>query len=317
MKYRRRSGVVLAAVVVLLAPRWAGAHSGTGACADCHTMHNSQDGAWIVTDGPQPQLLKYDCKGCHARTFNDANGRAATAGPYAPQVGPQVAGGGPQNSGGYFSISGGAADGTTHNVFDLSAPADSVLLANGSTTAPGGLFAIENAVGSGEPLLTCQSCHDLTIGHAPADSVRLGNASSSYRMLHRSGNYVAGTGDINYEAGAGQNVYDAASMNTFCATCHGNFHGLPNTDSVGDGSGSWIRHPTNVSTNGYGASYSGSDKAVPVGDAGNTDQVMCISCHRPHGNARNDMLRFSYGGGDNLAGDVTASLGCETCHGTK
>lgn len=319
MKKGNLFGMAVLAGLMLLVPRLADSHSGSGSCADCHTMHNSQNGAPIVPGGPQPRLLKYDCKGCHARTFNDANGRAATVGPYAPQVGPQVAGGGPQNSGGYFSVSGGATDATTHNVLDLvdlGARADSLIW---GTTSPGGTFALKSGT---FPVLTCEDCHDLAIGHAPANSARAGDATSSYRMLHRGAQYVKGTGDLYFESGAGQNVYDATyatSMDLFCATCHGLFHGMTNTDSIGDGSGAWIRHPTNVTTNGYGAGYIGNNKIVPVGDAGatGTNKVMCLSCHRPHGSSRPDMLRFNYNGIDNQAGDATVSLGCETCHGVK
>ena len=106
-------------------------------------------------------------------------------------------------------------------------------------------------------------------------------------------------------------------MNLFCASCHGLFHGDLNTSSDNNGSKPWIRHPTNVNSSLIGANYEGNLKAVPLGDAGatGTNQVMCISCHRPHGSAVNDLLRFSYSGTDNYAGDVPASLGCETCHG--
>ena len=314
MKLYRLRGLAVVVGLVLLVARQAGAHSATGPCADCHTMHNSQDGAMENLAGPQAFLLKLSCIGCHAYTTNLlATGRAdGTGGPAAPQVGPQVAGGGAQLSGGYFNVTGGAADSNTHNVADLSgAVADSVLLANGATTAPGGAFAIDN--GSGAPVLRCDSCHDPAIGHATADSVRAGDATSSYRMLHRGAQYVSGTGDGIFEAGVGSNQYNAASMNLFCATCHGIFHGAAGTGS----SGAWIRHPTDVSTSAYGANYNGSDKVVPVGDAGSTDMVMCLSCHRPHGNANPDMLRFAYDGTSNLAGDVTASQGCETCHGVK
>lgn len=317
MRQRHLLGLAVVAGAMLLVPGLVSAHSGAGACADCHTMHNSQDGLQVNTAGPQDNLLKFSCIGCHAYTTNlPATGRAdGSTGPAAPQVGPQVASSGAVLSGGYLSTGGGAEDGRTHNVADLFAVntgADSLITSGNS---PGGGFAIDD--GSGAPLLRCESCHDLDIGHAPADSARAGNATSSYRMLHRGAQYVAGTGDLNFEAGGGQNQYNAASMNSFCATCHGTFHGLANTDSVGDGSGAWIRHPTDVTTNAYGANYDGSNKIVPVGDAGNTNQVMCLSCHRPHGNANGDMLRFSYNGTDNIAGDLTASLGCETCHGVK
>lgn len=274
-------------------------------------MHDSQNGAPINASGPQDNLLRFNCAGCHAFGSNDpTTGRDAT-GVKAPKVGPGVVGA--QLSGGYFSVGGGVEDGRTHNVADLfsaTTGADSLI---SGTTAPGGTFALDN--GFGAPLLRCESCHDRAIGHAPADSVRAGTAASSYRMLGRNSQYVSGTGDLNFEVGLTKNAYNAASMNLFCATCHGTFHGLTNTDSNGDGLKPWIRHPTDVSTSGYGANYNGSDKIVPLGNIGAVNQVMCISCHRPHGNANADMLRFNYGGTDNTAGDVTASLGCETCHG--
>jgi predicted CXXCH cytochrome family protein len=57
----------------------ASAYALTGACSNCHTMHNSQDGKGVVTlydigtpgslqinqDEPQPQLLKASCIACH------------------------------------------------------------------------------------------------------------------------------------------------------------------------------------------------------------------------------------------------------------
>ncbi len=268
------------------------------------------------TDGPQGNLLKFSCIGCHARTFNGSDGRASSiGGPSAPQVGPMAAPpAGPLISGGYFSTS---SDASTHNVADIPSTApDSVLMLK-TASAPGGSFALQNGT---KPKLRCDSCHDPAVRHSAAGSVRSGTAGSSYRMLHgTTGNqYVKGTGDVDFEAGTGQNQYDAASMNLFCANCHGLFHGSAGTSS----GGAWVRHPTDVTTNSYGANYIGGDKVVPVGDAGltadgHTNQVMCLSCHRAHGNASPDMLRFNYSGADNRAGDNTASQGCETCHGDK
>lgn len=306
-------GLAVVGGVMLMAPRLVGAHSAVGPCADCHTMHNSQNGSPENLAGPQPHLLKMTCVGCHARTTNESNGRATSAGgPAAPQVGPQVAGQIYQLSGGYFNVDGGLADATTHNLADLGGSVDSQM--SGSTAPGGSSFAIENSSAPGKPLLQCVSCHDSTIGHAQADLARTGTSTSSYRMLGRGGQYVVGQGDIDFEAGSGQNKYDADSMNKFCATCHGLFH------SATGSSGAWVRHPTDVSTTVYApANYTGTDKVVPVGDAGSgkTNMVMCLSCHRPHGNANLDMIRFTYNGSANLANDGTTSQGCETCHGPK
>lgn len=317
-------GVVAVTWVLLLTPAMVMGHSGFGPCVDCHIMHDSQNGNPVNPDGPQPTLLKFSCIGCHAYTTNlPATGRAdSSGGPAAPQVGPMAGTGGVQLSGGYFSTGGASQDGQTHNVSDLftaTSGADSLMQ---SATAPGGTFPTDN--GFGGAVLSCKSCHDLAIGHAAAGSARSGNATSSYRMLHRGTRYVVGTGDSNFEAGSGQNTYNADSMNKFCATCHGGFHGLPNTDSNGNGTGAWVRHPTDVNTSVYAPKlYTGDKKVVPVGTVDGTGavdgagMVMCLSCHRPHGNANADMLRFAYDGTANAAGDLVESVGCETCHGMK
>ncbi|MEW6600485.1 MAG: cytochrome c3 family protein [Nitrospirota bacterium] len=41
-------------------------------------------------------------------------------------------------------------------------------------------------------------------------------------------------------------------------------------------------------------------------------RVICLSCHRAHGSAQNDLLRFDYSTMN--AGNSTNNGGCETCH---
>ena len=40
----------------------------TGVCSNCHTMHNSQDGADVKAGGPYDALTKGDCLGCHGQS---------------------------------------------------------------------------------------------------------------------------------------------------------------------------------------------------------------------------------------------------------
>ena len=40
----------------------------SGGCANCHTMHNSQNGNTVFADGPQLSLLNNTCIGCHSHT---------------------------------------------------------------------------------------------------------------------------------------------------------------------------------------------------------------------------------------------------------
>lgn len=299
--------VILAAVgFVLLLPILAVAHGGlTGPCVNCHTMHNSQNGA-VMGDGPNPKLLRYmDCVGCHAHTTNDSStGRAASA-PNAPQVWDDVT----PLAGGYFTDSG--ADGIQHNVYDLGMDVD------GSFSKIPGTATDYNAGNQ----VTCEQCHDSTIGHAIADSARVGDATSSYRMLGREGQYVKGTGNGNFEAGSnGQNTYDSASLNTFCAKCHGLFHGGDQGVGADAMPNAWLRHPTDVSlkTEYTTAGYIGDDKRIPMGNNAaetKSDMVMCISCHRPHGSGHADLLRFTYS--MSQAGSGGETFGCETCHGEK
>ena len=127
------------------------------------------------------------------------------------------------------------------------------------------------------------------------------------------------------------------SMSAFCCGCHGNFHVQNETAATGSGSQSpWIRHPSDFiipSTGEYAGmsvDYSSrSPVARPTGFAGwatdtpssavapGTDLVMCLSCHRPHGSANDDLLRWDYsmmvaGGGGGLD-----NQGCFYCHVTK
>lgn len=136
-------------------------------------------------------------------------------------------------------------------------------------------------------------------------------------MLYVDGDPVGGTGAADYEEliiktpsttpdteGADQNVnlYCAGTatgskvtISALCAKCHGDFHGLVNTQSGSD----WIRHPTEnaISTSwSIGAlayELDGDDyKNNPVGyDNATMDldekRVVCMSCHRAHGTENN------------------------------
>ena len=57
--------IVLIAAAVLALPMIASADL-VGDCYDCHTMHNSEQNAAVVATA-QPNLLRYDCLGCHAQ----------------------------------------------------------------------------------------------------------------------------------------------------------------------------------------------------------------------------------------------------------
>lgn len=286
-----------------LLPSLAAAGVVDGPCVNCHTMHDSQNGAAVNAGGPNDALLKgAGCAGCHAHgAANGATG-IATSGIAAPQVADATN----PLSGGYFTIA--DADNTHHNVLDLTDNQDAVLL----NVPPGGAD-----LGS---QLTCSDCHNGSGGHH--------GTNAGYRLLGG----VTGTPAANYgvdlastdKAGERQNAqYNATAMNTFCANCHGTFHGAANQN--GSVAGTFVRHPTDISVANGATAPSivamnwGTDLSqVPVGSlngAGVTnDIVMCISCHVPHGGSRADLLAFNYDATDNIAGNGAASVGCESCH---
>jgi len=296
------AGATLLVGAAVMMPTAAEASVVSGTCVNCHTMHNSDEGnTQAFNPAPQNQLLKYNgCVGCHATADNnDPTLGKATTGAGAPQVNDSAT----PLGGGYFD----ANSLKSHNVIDTLTGV--TFTGAPLTQSPGGSFA--------QATFDCTDCHGAAAGahHSSATptSVRTGTsaAGDSYRFLSQGGVYVAGNGLGNYEVlSSGMAAYDATSMNAFCATCHDLFHGTGNT-----GNGPFVRHPTNVSTNTYGAISFAGDAVVPVGDSGNTNQVMCISCHRAHGSDQRDLLRFNYN--LNQAGDTTVAEGCEDCHGAK
>jgi len=142
----------------------------------------------------------------------------------------------------------------------------------------------------------------------------------------------------------------AGSVSNLCASCHGTFHnGAGNVGATGFNS-PWVRHPTDFdmaeATGTEYAYYNGGDgvnaapysTAAPVAStivnagastlaplgtvnvtavtADATAIVTCLSCHRAHGSANADLLRWDYTTMDAHAGTNT-NTGCFICHTTK
>lgn len=77
--------IIPSALVVLLVGSVgtaAAQHTHTGMCAECHSMHNSQDGQPLRFDGgatPLPLMLRGDCVSCHTGLNSPANFAASPA----------------------------------------------------------------------------------------------------------------------------------------------------------------------------------------------------------------------------------------------
>ena len=284
----RRMSVAMAVLLLgtfCLLPR-VGTAQVTGACVNCHTMHNSQGGVSMnpgATATVYRSLTKGDCVGCHtggAADLTDSN---------IPKVNHTGAPAATLAGGSFYWVQ--TADVKGHNVKGI-AGVDGVL----SNTPPGGTALASQ--------LTCAGttgCHgDRTKAdeytalsgshHAPkqnsngyVDGLSLIN---SFRFL----NGIKGIEAADWEktvSDASHNQYygvarttdavtDTHTISALCGQCHGAFHASSaahNADAVGisyanNMTSPWVRHPTDFDMNTvkakeYGA-YGGVTNAYVV-----------------------------------------------------
>ncbi len=299
----------------------------TGVCSNCHTMHNSQNGTIVGAADPQGFLLIESCYACHT-----SGGDAA-----APKIDGTNAstgkGSGSSEDAGGTILGDGSNVNSRHDAqpgdsFDMTPPGYS-----GSLT-----WTSKNVTCAGE--FGCHGSH----GTTPGVKNMHHDSTPSYRYLYvQSGNAggdgtdVDGLRSTTWEAGgatmANHNIYKAAAdgISAFCANCHGGFHGSANTGSASP----FVRHPTDATASisnidGSGltmtddivdetpfafASISSMSTTTMTGYTSADGKAMCLSCHKAHGSAEPDLLRFDYGSMN--AGDGTNQKGCETCHVTQ
>ena len=241
----------------------------SGPCANCHTMHASQNGTSL--GGPNPALIlgSGGCLACHSDS--SASGYKTVAGIKYPIV--YTSGGVTGNTtagGNFYYVTQNATYG--HNVAGITSQ-DSII---GSYTPPG-----FNATYAGwgpsswSQQLTCggtYGCHGIRTNVAPYNDVNPWVASfaairglhhkpdtytpgsTAYRMLFGDASTpIKGKPHPTWEVdGTGQNVYygasvtgtpDKATISFLCAQCHGNFHQRP--ENIGSSS-PWLRHPTDI-----------------------------------------------------------------------
>ena len=332
MRLRSLNQYILAIVLclMLLTPVHAGVK---GQCANCHTMHNSQDGIDLETT-PSPNLTKGNCVGCHTGDNTGANTTPYVLSTIAPYD-TSLAGG---NF--YWVLQ---DDRMGHNVSGIpTMTGDGVL-----DVAPGddgtGLFCTDSCHAS---LYTttlvdtgCEGCHIDTKHHAPAQAVGTPATEEHgyYRFLsgHSGGNGVHGIEDPKWEYMADMqhhNEYlgdpdkdsNAPTMTNYCVGCHGNFHDQQ------DLAGNWIRHPSDavIPSDGEYTELGFYDPDVPIarpdlaaiGDPAiieSGDMVMCLSCHRAHGSPYPDALRWDYTHMKAGDGGDASGTGCFKCHSDK
>lgn len=202
--------------------------------------------------------------------------------------------------------------------------------------ATGGLdttvdVSLESSDGAAHPAL---SVVNGTISNTYETSkIRFGNGSGNATNALFTGLGMAGV--------TTPKVLAANGMNTYCAACHGNFHGAANVNATAP----YIRHPTSgvVRTDAtFTGAYTGvkdTDPTVVLNSAQgalvravftandkSAYEVGCLTCHKAHGNDRPFGLIFpshigavtDYENGDATAlggGDYPIRNLCITCHG--
>ena len=250
-----------------------------GVCSNCHTMHNSQNGAGAGSgSGPNKYLMlglsgySDPCVGCHSssvanETKKNLNGSIVpivlnTVAPSAPVANNMLAGGN------FYWVSKDSVswDKYGHNVYGI------VGTDRNLVEAPGTL----DGCGAGECHTTlssatnsrnkpgCQGCH-FRVMHHVIDSSPV-NSNTGYRFLwghtFSGGNYTAwveGVEDSDWEAtksSADHNFYkgtstaylaganglaNSKSISAFCSGCHGVFH-----NENGGPTSPWTRHPIDI-----------------------------------------------------------------------
>lgn len=324
------TGLATAGLVIGLS---SAASAVTGNCDNCHTMHDSQAGSAMATNGPNPQLLTADgCAGCHA----DGGTNAADAfGGATPDGQPRIDDQTNPLAGGFFDTTADTATEWTkeHNVSDLNISQDTQF--TNPLLPPGGVALSAQ--------LQCIDCHQTGGHHAnvtktATDWNSSATAGTSYRFLSGAIHgiedsdyqYTTGAADHNTYYGAavaaGATATDVNTISAFCAGCHENFHAVNAGTDTHDGT-SWVRHPTDYAlpNSGEYAGYSTYRIDIPVASdapnttpsptAGSNAVVMCLSCHMAHGSANDDILRFDYT--TISAGGGASTAGCFACHTTK
>lgn len=129
-----------------------------------------------------------------------------------------------------------------------------------------------------------------------------------------------------------------SSMSDYCAGCHEFFHSETNVGTESP----WFLHPAHYAlpvdpgkeyhlyNTQDGVTIGSFNPLAPVAREDlssmtaptnvvtpGSDQVFCLSCHRPHGTPNKDMLRWNYNGMIAGTTEDTAGTGCFVCHTNK
>jgi hypothetical protein len=290
-------------VATFPAPLSAGTVHGGGACHNCHTMHNSQDGLAVVAGSPGGGLLKTQsasdlCLFCHA----DDHGTVLAADPLVPPA---------EIGAGNFTF---LAENNINDAPDgLIAPipgdhAGHSVVSNAYGLFPDPDFAVAPGGTFPSNELGCTSCHDPHL-------------RGTYRLLRSTGPLVNGyiftfpapqAAGILIRSGQelpGSSTAYQAGWSDWCANCHGYYHdnGGPGFEHPADkklsGNEAMAYNDYDGPANPHGGSYATAYRPeVPIEDTARTtsstagatvsSRVTCMSCHRAHASSAPAALRW-------------------------
>jgi predicted CXXCH cytochrome family protein len=276
----------------------------SGPCANCHTMHNSQDGGSMADPAQvtvNSALLVAGCVGCHTAndgsTWKNSVGAPIVYNTSAPTYGPDAGDGQKQGlaAGNFYFVD--QDDTFGHNIFTQDANLD---------YPPGWRYGCENnnechvnlhrvctnTTGGYYGKKACEKCHMLNANvgrwHHANDSglIKDTAAEGYYRFLSSHGSEgVAGIEDPFWEheaTSAAHNEYLGTvgdkrddgpfteglnTVTSFCVGCHNSMH---IQDSTYVGASPWLRHPSDqrLPAGGEYAGYTVYDPLVPVARPG-------------------------------------------------
>jgi len=254
----------------------------SGVCGNCHTMHNSQDGAVVAYSGagagwaadgtfssgvasetPAGYLLISDCVGCHSSTTADQT---------IIQLGenriPIVlnTGGYPSKAlagGNFYQVSQPNHDGYGHNVYGISGHDTMLSSAPGNDRCGGIASSCHNTLAVAPDSNNyerggCQGCHFNVYHHQDNNRYRFLNSHDDNAYVdgveHASWEHPDDTTltDHNFykgvdrgEMGQGESLLlkQTHSISSYCSGCHVKFH---TSGADGIGTDTWLRHPTDI-----------------------------------------------------------------------
>lgn len=273
----------------------------TGVCSNCHTMHNSQQGAPmaytldssgqpVLQDTPFPQLLKTDCVGCHTNPGPETivlEGTTRIPMVYnltQPVYPPDGSSASTLAGGNFHWLSQGDAFG--HNVHGITGPDPRFAFAPGGKSRPAECMNCHGTLAT--PESGCRGCH-VPHHHAGGPGEVAKRQAGWYRFLGSvmqapdtkpdpPPEGVIGIEDPDWEqnpapdrhntyqghGGPYVNYLESGSISQKCAGCHGVFHADTAADSA------WIRHPVDhtIPATGEFAEFTLYNPMVPVARPG-------------------------------------------------